>query len=115
MTRRCLDKAHHDMIYTKASNVQKGKIVEGKVSAPPCTNDDTVKQWKLGNICNFIKNISENKEAFLKLMKFSKQSPVYLESDEEYDSIFKEESITGFGFSLDSLRINNKVSIREIN
>ena len=87
------------------TNPEIGKIVEGEVSAPPCSKNETIKKLKLDKICSFIKNISENKEAFLKLMKFSKQSPVYLEKDEEYTSIFRNESIAEFGFT----SIDNKV------
>ena len=48
-----------------------------------------------------------NKTPFLKLMKFSKQNPVYIEDVEEYNSIFSEANITvsKFGYNL----IKNKV------
>ena len=86
----------------------KGKIVEGKASSPPCSNNETIQKFKLGSICNFLKNIADNKEAFLKIMKFAKQRPVYLEDDEEYLSIFQKEIMTLYGFN----GMKNKVCLK---
>ena len=77
-----------------------GKIIEGEALSPPCRNLETIKQFNINPICDFIQNISDNKEAFLKLMKFTKQSPVYQEDDEEYKSIYKREELAEFGFYL---------------
>ena len=61
-------------------------MIEGVVTGPPCSVPETVQTFKIGQLCDFIKNVSANKEGFLKLMKFTKQSPVYMEEDEEYNS-----------------------------
>ena len=82
--------------------------MESKVSCPPCTSKDIVHDLKLEPICDFLKLISNSKESFLKLMKFTKQSPTYTEDDEEHNSIFKRDSIALFGFNSTS----NKVSMK---
>ena len=63
-------------------------LFKGEVTAPPCSDPETVKKFKIDQICNFIKNVSSQKEAFLKLMKYTKQSPVFMEEDDEYHSVF---------------------------
>ena len=42
----------------------------------------------LSSVCEFLRNISSNKVALLKLMKFSKQSPIFKISEEEENDIF---------------------------
>ena len=67
---------------------------------PPCTNNDNTEKYKIGSICKFIRSIARNKEAFLKLMKFSKQSPVFQEDDIEHLSMFPNQLDDKFGFTL---------------
>ena len=75
-------------------------MVEGYVTDQPCSNIDVIHQFKIDPICDFIKTVSHNKEAFLKLMKFTKQSPVFLEEDDEYNSVFSDVVNAKFGYSL---------------
>ena len=99
---------HFDGVTGLHRNPSLGKLVESKVSCPPCTSKDIVHDLKLEPICDFLKLISNSKESFLKLMKFTKQSPTYTEDDEEHNSIFKRDSIALFGFNSTS----NKVSMK---
>ena len=68
-------------------NLEEEKLVEGVSTSPPCSNSATIDKFKLKAICSFQTNMSNNKETFLELMKFTKQSPVFLEDKvEEYSS-----------------------------
>ena len=78
---------HYDMIEIIRGNSTMGTFIEGEPSTPPCTSVEIIKQFKIAPICNFIANISMNKEAFLRLMKFTKQSPVFMEYQDKYSSI----------------------------
>ena len=80
-----------------------GKVIEIEVTAPPCEDEATVEKYRIESICNFLRNISSNKEAFLKLMKFTKQSPTYKEDHDEYDHSFNLEKY-GYFFK------NNNIS-----
>ena len=83
------------------NNPKKGQVFEGNVTSPPCRNKDVIDFYKFGNICNFLTSISqENALVFLKLMKFTKQSPVCFEDEEEYKSIFSEQSTSNFEYTL---------------
>ena len=92
----------YDIGYVKGirKNPNVGMLIEGEVSGPPCTVPATVEKFRLDPICNFVKNVSSNKEAFLRLMKFTKQSPVFLEEDDEYKSVFTSVDIKKFGYTL---------------
>ena len=83
------------------NNPLKGKVIEEEISEPPCANKDIIKKFKISNICNFIQKINEYKEAFLLLMKFTKQTPVYLEEEDEYNTIFQNANLTlqSFGYT----------------
>ena len=80
-------------------NPSKGILIEGEVTAPPCSDPETVNNFKIEAICDFLNNVSRNNEAFLKLMKFTKQSPVFVEEYDEYFSIYSKVR-NKFGFSL---------------
>ena len=82
------------------NNPSLGILIEGEVTAPPCSDPETVKQFKIEPICDLIKTVSRQKEAFLKLMKFTKQSPVFMEEDDEYNSVFSNMVSAKFGYSL---------------
>ena len=62
-------------------------IFDLESSSPPCKNALTMKKYKIESICDLIKVVSHMKQPFLKLMKFSKQSPVYLEDQDEYTTL----------------------------
>ena len=82
-------------------NPTSGRLVEGSINGPPCMNEGIIKKFKIDPICKMQKSVSDQKEAFLKLMKFTKQSPTFQETDEESASIFKsvDESLL-YGFIL---------------
>ena len=69
------------------NNPDYGEIIEGSSTSPPCRHISTVKKFKIQSICNLLKNVSHQKEKIINIMKFTKQSPVFLEH-EEYSSIF---------------------------
>ena len=91
------------------NNPSLGRLIEEVISEPPCTNKDIIKKLKIEKICILQKQISDNKEAFLKLMKFTKQSPIYLEEDEEYRTIFQNINSTlqtfGYNWRKDKVRL----------
>ena len=70
-------------------NPDNGKLVEGYVTDLPCSNIDIIQKFKIDPICNFHQKIIDNKHSFLKLMKFTKQCPVYTETEQEYLSLFQ--------------------------
>ena len=76
-----------------------GMLIEGEVTAPPCSVPENVKKFKIGPICSMFKNINGNTDAFLKLMKFTKQSPVFMEEENEYKSIFSS-AVSKYGYIL---------------
>ena len=83
--------------FERIQNIQQNpgkgsKIIEVSAQKPPCTCRQTVENFKIERICNFIKNVSQNKLPFLKLMKFTKQSPVSLEEDNEHYSVFSSDA-----------------------
>ena len=79
-------------------NPEEGKLVESNVSNPPCADEEIVQMLKLEQICKFLRSVSGNRHAFMKLMKFTKQSPVYLEDDEEHTSVFNKDVMKKFEF-----------------
>ena len=62
-------------------------IIEGYSNSPPCSNSSITMKFKIDKICSIQKIVSENKKAFLKLMKFTKQSPVYLQDTDKYFNV----------------------------
>ena len=74
------NKWHFDIVKGIQNSSMDGKVLESNSTFPPCEDEDTIIKFKIETICKFLSNISadENKEAFLKLMKYTKQSPVYL-------------------------------------
>ena len=71
---------HFDIVEGIQNSSIEGLVLESNSTYPPCEDQDAKMKFKIETICNFLSNISstENKEAFLKLMKYTKQSPVYL-------------------------------------
>ena len=77
-------------------NPEKYEIIEGVSSkSPPCTNTANIDKFKLESICSLLTNISQNKEPFMKLMKYTKQDPVTMVDNLEYSTIDEK-----YGFTL---------------
>ena len=90
-------------------NPSVGKLIETDLTGPPCLLKETTKKFQIEPICNILKNVSrnDNRNAFLKLMKFTKQSPTYLLEKAEYLSMFNNASAVSYGYSLK----NNQVKV----
>ena len=86
----------------------RGKVIEEEVSGPPCSKKTMIDKFKIGKICDLHQQIIQNKEPFLNLMKYTKQSPVYLTEDEEYQTDFKDANLTlqGFGYAWKKDKVN---------
>ena len=68
---------------------ERGSVLEGNLTQVPCMmKENFQREFKIYEICKFLKNIKDNRDSFLKLKKFSKPSPVIFPTDEEYNSIF---------------------------
>ena len=95
-----------DFLETIMKNKTKGIILEGDISSPPCKDAKIIKTFKLENICNFNKNISNNPLPLLGMLKYNKQSPVFLENNNEYDFLFagKNHSLKKFGYSSENFK-----------
>ena len=80
---------HQDMVETfLKDDARKDQVRQAELFLPPCHDMSLAQQFKFSSICEFLRNISSNKAALLKLMKFSKQSPVFNVSEEEENDIF---------------------------
>ena len=88
-------------VYPILNNPTLGKVIEDEISVPPCSNEAIVEKFEIKEVCEFQKQLSNSKEGFLKLMKFTKQSPVYMEDEEEYRTIFENANKTlhTFGYA----------------
>ena len=69
-------------------------LFEGYLNGHPCLNTKIIDTFQIKKICQLIKSISKNSDNFLKMMKYVIQSPVYIEEDKEYLSIFKHANVT---------------------
>ena len=78
---------HYSIIESIRNDSIIGDFLEIEAVIPPCKSPEIVKKFKIGPICSLLDDISNNKLVFLKLMKFTKQSPVYLEDREEYSKV----------------------------
>ena len=80
-------------------NKTKGILLEGDIFSPPCMDDIIIKTFKLENVCKFTKDISAKPLTLLGMLKYNKQSPVFVEQDNEYNFIFasKNHSLKKFG------------------
>ena len=58
------------------------------LSGPPCQDFALSEEYGFSTCCDFIQNVSRNRAAMLKVMKFTIQSPHLLESEEEEFSVF---------------------------
>ena len=75
-----------------------------EVESPPCTNDKNIQLLMIDQICDFISNISKNRGAFMNIMKYTKQSPVFLEDHDDFDSI------STYGYTLkNNTRVSNMI------
>ena len=50
---------------------------------------DLVMKMNITPICDLLDDVTLNKQAFYKLVKYSKQSPTVVEKNEEYDMLFQ--------------------------
>ena len=89
--------AHYDQINRIRKQPSYGEFLKGEAFDPPCTNHELIKRFKIESVCNFIASISKNQNAFLILMKYTKQSPVYL--DEDNVNFSPVSTAAKFGFS----------------
>ena len=98
---------HNEILERIREDPALGKIFEANsIMQPPCLAEKTkIKELKIEPICNFLRNISQSKSAFLNLMKFTKQSPVYIE-DLEFHGI--NNSSTKHGYTINE---DNKVPV----
>ena len=95
-------------------NPELGMLLEGVVTSPPCTDNEINRKFKISPICNFMENIFNNKDGFLKLMKFTKQNPVFLEEDSEYYSVFPKLNISLHGYNLKKDKVKCLLMIVDI-
>ena len=60
-----------------------------------------IKTFKLENVCKFTRDISSKPLSLLGMLKYNKQSPVFVENKNEYNFIFasKNHSLKKFGYS----------------
>ena len=114
----CTDPLQFILVYTERQenlamaarrNPKLGMLVEGVVSGPPCKDPQNVEKFKINLICKFLQNISvsENNEAFLNLMKFTKQSPVSSGEDDEHMSVFFPIKDSLHGYSLKGNKVKH--------
>ncbi len=89
------------MLESVKKNKTKGIMLEGDILSPPCMDEKIIKTFKLENVCKFLKNISTKPLPLLGILKYSKQSPVFVENDNEFDFLFdgKNHSLKKFGYS----------------
>ena len=55
----------------------------------PCLDQDLVEKMNIRPLCDLVDAVTNHKATFLKLMKFTKQSPTIYEDKEEYMSVFE--------------------------
>ena len=64
------------------------KVKHTAVRVAPCLDEEQARRkFEFQSVCDFKRNITSNAAAFFKLMKFTKQSPNFLESDSISDSL----------------------------
>ena len=77
----------HDQ--SKTINCIEGDCTKNvSLSGPPCQDLALSEEHGFSACCDFIQNVSRNRAAMLKVMKFTIQSPHLLESEEEELSVF---------------------------
>ena len=90
------------------TNISIGALLEGELNEHPCLNSKIINTFKIKEICDMLKLMSENSNQFLKMMKYVIQSPVYVEEEDEYLSTFKHANLTlserGFFFKQNKVK-----------
>ena len=76
------------------NNTKDGVLMEGELKGNPCLDSKIIRTFKIKDICDMLKLMSLNSNQFLKMMKYVIQSPVFIEEEEEYLSIFKNANST---------------------
>ena len=77
------------MNHSKRAQPSRGVIIEAKITKPPCLDPDIAKKMNITQICDLLHDVTNEKQAFFKLLKYSKQSPTVVEEKEEYDFFFQ--------------------------
>ena len=80
--------ATHFHLVNDIQHGREQRVKEFPLRSPPCHDEDLARQLAFSPICDLMRNISRNKDGVLKLMKFTKQSPTYWESELESKEIF---------------------------
>ena len=81
---------HQEIVEKIRNDPKKGLVIEDSAINAPCTNSGVADKLKIKQICEILSKIldQDNKAAFIKLLKFTKQSAVYLDDhDDGYSSI----------------------------
>ena len=93
-------------------NSSSGFILEAELFGPPCSDEEIIGTFKIATICNFLKTVTKNPLPLLGMLKYNLQSPVFVEEDNEYNSIFakKNDSLRKFGyFSQNGMQVKERV------
>ena len=88
----------------------KDSFFEENLLGPPCNNDEIIQAYKLKRLCNLMKNFSDNPLALLGMLKYSLQSPVFLEGELENNLLFvtKNASLSKFGYSATRYQVKRR-------
>ena len=91
-------------------DTSKDSILRENLLCPPCNDDKIIQAYNLKRLCNFMKNFSDNPLALLGMLKYSLQSPVFLEGELEYNSLFvtKNASLSKFGYSATRYQVKER-------
>ena len=102
----CEDRDHFTLVETEnartiASSFLKDKdkrfrVKQALLENPPCRDLKQAEEFGFEQMCGFLQNISSNKQSFLHLMKFTKQSPVYIEEDQLFKPL--QEKAANYGY-----------------
>ena len=96
-----------DFVNTLRKYPERGILLEVTVNQPPCSDKKIIDALKIDPICSFLRLVSNDKGNLLILMKYTKQSPHYLEEETEFMSLFRasRQSFEKYGY----LNYTNKV------
>ena len=84
------DKETMTSVVYKGSNIcEVSSCRKVQIIRPPCNDPNFSEKYNISACCNFIQNISSDRAAMLRVLKFSIQSPHLLESEEEEMSVFQ--------------------------
>ena len=81
-------KSLKDRVYNYLQDKEKRHRVIQSSGGTPCQDEHSARELEFGPMCDFVRNVSSNMEPALKLLKYSKQSPTFLESEREDSKVF---------------------------